>query len=59
MADAVESGVCDLVGLGRAAVLQPDLPAKSCSIQPSRIKMVSLEQTFAFDFDHFADLART
>ena len=28
MADAVESGVCDLVGLGRAAVLQPDLPAK-------------------------------
>lgn len=28
MADAVESGICDLVGLGRAAVLQPDLPAK-------------------------------
>ena len=28
MADAVESGICDLVGLGRAAVLQPDLPIK-------------------------------
>jgi len=26
MADAIESGVCDLVGLGRASVLQPELP---------------------------------
>lgn len=26
MADAVESGVCDMVGLGRASVLQPELP---------------------------------
>ena len=27
MADAIDSGVCSLVGLGRSAVLQPDLPA--------------------------------
>ena len=26
MADAVASGVCDLVGLGRAAVLEPSIP---------------------------------
>lgn len=26
MADAIESGVCDLVGLGRAVVIQPSLP---------------------------------
>jgi hypothetical protein len=26
MADAVASGVCDLVGLGRAAVIEPSLP---------------------------------
>lgn len=28
MADAVDSGVCQLVGLGRAAVLEPELPRK-------------------------------
>ena len=28
MADAIESGVCELVGLGRAAVLEPELPRK-------------------------------
>ncbi|KAM0702079.1 hypothetical protein Q7P35_010989 [Cladosporium inversicolor] len=28
MADAIESGVCQLVGLGRAAVLEPELPSK-------------------------------
>jgi len=27
MADALESGVCDLIGLGRATVLQPDFPS--------------------------------
>ena len=27
MADAISSGVCDLIGLGRTVVLQPDLPA--------------------------------
>ncbi len=27
MADAIDSGVCSLIGLGRSAVLQPDLPA--------------------------------
>ncbi|KAK3706961.1 hypothetical protein LTR37_012460 [Vermiconidia calcicola] len=26
MADAIQSGACDMIGLGRAAVLQPDLP---------------------------------
>jgi 2,4-dienoyl-CoA reductase-like NADH-dependent reductase (Old Yellow Enzyme family) len=26
MADAIDSGVCDLIGLGRTAVLEPDLP---------------------------------
>ncbi|MCJ1373381.1 hypothetical protein MMC20_004609 [Loxospora ochrophaea] len=26
MADAIDSGVCDLIGLGRTAVLQPDIP---------------------------------
>ena len=26
MADAIDSGVCDLIGLGRAAVLEPSLP---------------------------------
>lgn len=26
MADAIEAGVCDMIGLGRAAVLQPELP---------------------------------
>ncbi|KAK4621764.1 NADH-dependent flavin oxidoreductase iccG [Fulvia fulva] len=29
MADAIESGVCDMVGLGRAAVLEPELPRKT------------------------------
>ena len=28
MADAIDSGVCELVGLGRAAVLEPALPRK-------------------------------
>lgn len=28
MADAIGSGVCELVGLGRAAVLEPELPRK-------------------------------
>lgn len=28
MADAIESGVTDLIGLGRAAVLEPELPRK-------------------------------
>ncbi|QIW95260.1 hypothetical protein AMS68_000778 [Peltaster fructicola] len=28
MADALDSGVCQLIGLGRAAVLEPDLPRK-------------------------------
>lgn len=28
MADAIDSGVCQLIGLGRAAVLEPDLPKK-------------------------------
>jgi hypothetical protein len=26
MADAIESSTCDMIGLGRATVLQPDLP---------------------------------
>lgn len=26
MADAIDSGICDMIGLGRAAVLQPTLP---------------------------------
>ena len=26
MADAIDSGVCQLIGLGRTAVLEPDLP---------------------------------
>ena len=26
MADAIDSGVCSLIGLGRTAVLQPDIP---------------------------------
>lgn len=29
MADALDSGVCDLIGLGRAAVLEPELPRKT------------------------------
>lgn len=28
MADAIASGACQLIGLGRAAVLEPELPAK-------------------------------
>lgn len=28
MADAVSSGICQLVGLGRSAILEPELPAK-------------------------------
>lgn len=28
MADAITSGACQLIGLGRAAVLEPELPAK-------------------------------
>lgn len=27
MGDALESGICDMIGLGRATVLQPDLPS--------------------------------
>jgi hypothetical protein len=26
MADAIDSGVCDLIGLGRTAVLEPEIP---------------------------------
>ena len=26
MADAIDSGICSLIGLGRSVVLQPDLP---------------------------------
>lgn len=26
MADAIDSGVCSLIGLGRTAVLQPGIP---------------------------------
>lgn len=29
MADAIDSGVCDMIGLGRAAVLEPELPRKT------------------------------
>ena len=28
MADAVASGACDLIGLGRTAVLEPDIPKR-------------------------------
>ena len=28
MADAIQSGACDMIGLGRAAVLEPELPKK-------------------------------
>lgn len=35
MADAVLSGACDLVGLGRAAILEPDLPRKLLSASVS------------------------
>lgn len=34
MADAIDSGVCSLVGLGRSVVLQPDLP-KAVLLNPS------------------------
>ena len=34
MADAIDSGVCSLIGLGRTAVLQPDLP-KAVLLNPS------------------------
>ncbi len=27
MADAIESGVCSMIGLGRSAVLQPEIPS--------------------------------
>jgi hypothetical protein len=27
MADAIESGICSMIGLGRSAVLQPDIPS--------------------------------
>jgi 2,4-dienoyl-CoA reductase-like NADH-dependent reductase (Old Yellow Enzyme family) len=29
MADAIDSGVCDMIGLGRSAVLEPELPKKT------------------------------
>jgi len=34
MADAIDSGVCSLIGLGRSVVLQPDLP-KALLLNPS------------------------
>ncbi|MCJ1472994.1 hypothetical protein MMC13_001643, partial [Lambiella insularis] len=34
MADAVDSGVCQLIGLGRTAVLNPDIP-KAILLNPS------------------------
>ncbi|CAF9906994.1 MAG: hypothetical protein ALECFALPRED_003037 [Alectoria fallacina] len=34
MADAIDSGICSLIGLGRSVVLQPDLPA-SVLLNPS------------------------
>lgn len=34
MADAIDSGICSLIGLGRSAVLQPDLPV-SVLLNPS------------------------
>lgn len=42
MADAIDSGVCSLVGLGRSVVLQPDLP-KTILLNPA----VPDEQAFA------------
>ena len=34
MADAIDSGICSLIGLGRTAVLQPELPV-SVLLNPS------------------------
>ena len=34
MADAIDSGICSLIGLGRTVVLQPDLPV-SVLLNPS------------------------
>lgn len=34
MADAISSGACDLIGLGRTAVLEPDIP-KRLLLNPS------------------------
>ena len=34
MADAIDSGICHLIGLGRAAVLEPDIP-KARLLNPS------------------------
>jgi len=42
MADAIDSGVCQLIGLGRTAVLDPDIP-KAVLLDPS----VPDEEAFA------------
>lgn len=42
MADAIDSGVCQLIGLGRTAVLDPDIP-KDVLLDPS----VPDEEAFA------------
>ena len=42
MADAIDSGVCQMIGLGRTAVLDPDIP-KSILLNPA----VPDEEAFA------------
>ena len=45
MADAIDSCVCELVGLGRAAVLEPELPRK-CLLNPD------YDDSLAFGMSH-------
>ena len=55
MADALDSGVCALIGLGRAAVLQPDLP-KSILLNPSIPDEAALAQSHIVKGQWFANL---
>ena len=53
MADAIESGVCSLIGLGRSAVLQPDIPA-AVLLNPSVLDDAAFAQSHIVKGQWFA-----
>lgn len=57
MADALDSGICSLIGLGRCVVLQPDLPA-TVLLNPSVSDDEALAIPYVFSTPMFPALDR-
>ncbi|MCJ1406578.1 hypothetical protein MMC19_000644 [Ptychographa xylographoides] len=55
MADAIDSGVCQLIGLGRTAVLDPDIP-KTILLNPSIPDEEALSQSHIVRGQWFANM---